>query len=191
MCRARTPPAGRRPFHGPRAIPGLRRNQFGIMARSFRAIWKMNSGRFNLSLGARYEGQTNISDHTQHRPQEWLCLPQVWQNNRLRGGGGRCSIRGSTKKYRRTVTTALDGTRQEQIVIRYPTFCLESDLAFNQRDGYFPTPPPSLRGCAHRNGHALLTSIHRPLEKEPAERTRVTFSMGRPRPGVTCIAAAI
>jgi len=133
MWAARTPPAGRRPFHGPRAIPRLDVNQFEYGTFFQRAIGTMTQ-KFNLSLGARYEGQTNISDHNNIDPRMGFAY-QLAKDSRFEGRRGRVPSE-VRRKYRRTVTTPgwyAPGADCHPV----PDILFGSDLPQFQRDGYF------------------------------------------------------
>jgi len=80
--------------------------------------WKMTK-KFNLSFGARYEGQTNISAYHNLDPRMGFAY-QLTKTMALRGGLGvfhqRLDI-GIVEGLMR-----LDGARQQQIVISHPSF---------------------------------------------------------------------
>ncbi|PYS21190.1 MAG: hypothetical protein DMG11_28380, partial [Acidobacteria bacterium] len=130
--------------------PRLDVNQFEY-GTFFQSDWKMTQ-KFNLSLGARYEGQTNISDHNNIDPRMGFAY-QLAKTAALRGGVGVFHQRFDENTVEQLLR--LDGTRQEQIVIRYPTFCLDLTC---------------LTGCAHRSWSRLITSIHRSHSKRACRK---------------------
>src|SRR5262249_15665459 len=80
--------------------------------------WKMTP-KFNLSFGARYEAQTNISDHDNIDPRIALAY-QLTKTMVLRGGAGAFHQRLDEQIVEGLFR--LDGTRQQQIIILRPAF---------------------------------------------------------------------
>ena len=80
--------------------------------------WKMTP-KFNLSLGARYEAQTNISDHDNIDPRIGLAY-QLTKTMVLRGGAGIFHQRLDEQIVEGLFR--LDGARQQQIIILRPAF---------------------------------------------------------------------
>src|SRR5437016_1950707 len=80
--------------------------------------WKMTQ-KLNLSFGARYEGQTNISDHNNIDPRMGFAY-QLTKTMALRGGLGTFHQRLDQQIVEGLFR--LDGTRQQQIIISHPTF---------------------------------------------------------------------
>jgi len=74
--------------------------------------------KLNLSFGARYEGQTNISDHNNLDPRMGFAY-QLGKTTVIRGGGGVFHDRFSQGNFEQLLR--LDGTRQLQVVVSRPT----------------------------------------------------------------------
>lgn len=79
--------------------------------------WKV-SQKFNMSFGVRHEGQTNISDHNNFDPRMGFGY-QLAKNTVMRGGAGMFHQRFDQNNV--TQLLRLDGTRQLETVVRYPT----------------------------------------------------------------------
>ncbi len=150
--------------------PRLDVNQFEY-GTFFQSDWKMTQ-KFNLSLGARYEGQTNISDHNNIDPRMGFAY-QLAKTAALRGGAGVFHQRFDENTVEQLLR--LDGTRQEQIVIRYPTFCLDLTCLNFSGMGTSNTPP-SLRVRAPElvTPYNINTSLS--LEKSLPKGLGLTFS---------------
>ena len=150
--------------------PRLDVNQFEY-GTFFQSDWKMTQ-KFNLSLGARYEGQTNISDHNNIDPRMGFAY-QLAKTAALRGGAGVFHQRFDESTVEQLLR--LDGTRQEQIVIRYPTFCLDLTCLNFSGMGTSNTPP-SLRVRAPElvTPYNINTSLS--LEKSLPKGLGLTFS---------------
>ena len=80
--------------------------------------WKMTQ-KFNLSFGARYEAQTNISDHNNIDPRIGFAY-QLTKTMALRGGLGTFHQRLDQQIVEGLFR--LDGTRQQQIIISRPSY---------------------------------------------------------------------
>ncbi len=100
--------------------------------------WKL-SQKFNLSFGVRYEAQTNISDHNNFDPRMGFGF-QLTKTTALRGGAGVFHQRLDENIVEQLVR--LDGTHQQQIVIRFPSY---PDPFLNANGTVAPAPPSSLR----------------------------------------------
>ncbi len=109
------------------------------------------SSKFNLSFGARFEDQTNISDHNNIDPRMGFAY-QIGKTAALRGGVGVFHERFSQGNVEQLLR--LDGTRQLQIIVRNPTS--------------FPTipegaalPPASLRNRSSNlaNPYNVISSL--------------------------------
>src|SRR5262245_39451915 len=91
--------------------------------------------KFNLSFGARYEDQTNISDHNNIDPRMGFAY-QLGKTTAVRGGLGIFHDRFSENNVEQLIR--LDGTRQLQIVVRNP-------IGFPIIPSGAALPPASLR----------------------------------------------
>jgi len=95
--------------------------------------------KLNLSFGVRYEAQTNIRDRNNFDPRLGLGF-QLTKTTALRGGAGIFHQRLDENIVEQVLR--LDGTRQQQIVIRFPSY---PDPFLNANGGVSPAPPTSLR----------------------------------------------
>jgi len=164
--------------------PGLDVNQFEY-GTFFQSDWKMTQ-KFNLSWAPVTKARRTSATITTST-QEWGFAYQLAKTTALREARA-CSIRGSTKIPSNSYLR-LDGTRQEQIVIRYPTFCLDLTCLNFSGMGTSNTPP-SLRVRAPElvTPYNINTSLS--LEKSLPKGLGLTFHGTRPA-AFTCIAAAI
>jgi hypothetical protein len=80
--------------------------------------WKLKP-QFTLSAGLRYEAQTNLSDYNNFDPRFGFAY-QLTKTTVIRGGGGVFHQRLNTNNVEQLIR--LDGTRQQQIVIRNPSY---------------------------------------------------------------------
>lgn len=100
--------------------------------------WKL-SKKFNLSLGTRYQGQTNISDHNNVDPRMGFGYV-LSKTMSLRGGLGIFHQRFDQNNVEQLIR--LDGEHQQQIVIASPLF---PDPFRNANGTVAPIPPKSIR----------------------------------------------
>jgi hypothetical protein len=120
-----------------RGDPVLNMNQLEL-GTFVQTDWKV-SKEFTLSLGARYEAQTNISDHNNLDPRLGFGY-QLSKTMALRGGAGVFHQR--LDRNTAEDLLRLDGTRQVQIVIRNPNSTDPIVLLANASPS---TTPPSIR----------------------------------------------
>jgi len=126
---------------------------------------------FNLSMGVRYEAQTNISDRNNIDPRLGFAY-RISKTLALRGGAGvfhqRLDIGTVDQAFR------LDGAHQQQFVIRFPSF---PDPYLNANGSPAPLPPASIRVVAPglANPYTLNTSVS--LEKTLPNGIGLTLSL--------------
>jgi len=80
--------------------------------------WKLKP-QLTLSAGLRYEAQTNLSDYNNFDPRFGFAY-QITKTTVIRGGGGVFHQRLNVNNVDQLIR--LDGTRQQQIVIRNPSY---------------------------------------------------------------------
>jgi len=131
--------------------------------------WKPTK-EFTLSLGARYEAQTNIDDHNNLDPRLGFGY-QLSKTMAVRGGAGVFHQRFDRNTAEDLLR--LDGTRQTQIVIRYPN---STDAAVLLANLSPLTTPPSIRVRASdlTTPYSVNSSIS--LEKAMPAGIGLTFS---------------
>jgi hypothetical protein len=100
-----------------RGNPLLEMNQFEA-GTFLQTDWRI-SPRFTFSAGVRYETQTNLADYNNFDPRVGFAL-QVNQATVLRGGSGVFHQRLNAQNVQNLLR--FDGTRQQEIVIRNPSF---------------------------------------------------------------------
>ncbi|PYS32464.1 MAG: hypothetical protein DMG14_34510, partial [Acidobacteria bacterium] len=126
--------------------PLLDDNQLEL-ASFIQSDWKV-AKKFNLSWGARYEAQTNISDYNNFDPRIGFAY-ELTKTLALRGGAGifhqRLDLFIVENLFR------LDGTRQQQVIVAYPSYqpgCETTASCNPLLNGFgtvLPTPPPTVR----------------------------------------------
>jgi hypothetical protein len=120
-----------------RGNPRLDANQLEI-GTFLQTDWKATN-KFTLSMGARYDAQTNISDYNNVDPRVGFAY-QISRTMALRGGAGVFHQRLNINTVEDLLR--LDGTRQEQIVVRNPAF--------------FPSVPADLTGTSRSSTPASI-----------------------------------
>jgi hypothetical protein len=131
--------------------------------------WKV-SKVFTLSLGARYEAQTNIDDHNNLDPRLGFGY-QLSKTMALRGGAGVFHQRFDRNTAEDLLR--LDGTRQIQIVIRNPNATDPLVLLANASPS---TTPPSIRVRAADLATPYTVNSSISLEKAMPAGIGLTFS---------------
>jgi hypothetical protein len=135
--------------------------------------------RFNLSLGARYEAQTNINDHNNIDPRLGLAF-ELTKTMALRGGVGIFHQRLDENIVQNLLR--LDGTRQQQIIIRNPSYQPGCELSLtcnpllNGAGILLPTPPPTLRTRSTDLVTPYTENASLSLEKALPKGLGLTFS---------------
>src|SRR2546428_1200823 len=145
-------------------LPVLDVNQFE-MASFIQNDWKITK-KFNLSFGARYEAQTNISAYHNLDPRIGFAY-ELTRTMALRGGLGLFHQRldvGVVEGLMR-----LDGARQQQIIISHPTY---PDPLANDPS----LPPISLRTQAPDLVTPYTSDASVSLEKSLPKGLGLTFS---------------
>jgi carboxypeptidase family protein len=131
--------------------------------------WKA-SKVFTLSLGARYEAQTNIDDHNNLDPRLGFGY-QLTKTMALRGGAGVFHQRFDRNTAEDLLR--LDGTRQSQIVIRNPS---STDAAVLLANASPSTTPASIRVRAADLATPYSVNSSISLEKAMPAGIGLTFS---------------
>jgi len=149
--------------------PELDVNQFEL-ATFLQTDWKA-AKKFNLSMGVRYEAQTNISDRNNIDPRLGFAY-QISKTLALRGGAGvfhqRLDIDTVAQLFR------LDGSHQQQFVIRFPSF---PDPYLNTNGSPAPLPPASLRVVAAGLADPYNVNTSVSLEKALPKGIGLTLSL--------------
>jgi hypothetical protein len=144
--------------------PRLDSSQFEI-ATFVQTDYKV-SKTFNLSFGARYEDQTNISDHNNIDPRMGFAY-QIGKSTAVRGGVGTFHQRFGQNNYEQLLR--FDGTRQLQIIARFPQTYpnIPADAAL---------PPSSLRTRSSNLVNPYNVNASLSLEQAIWRGLGVTFS---------------
>ncbi len=152
-----------------RGNPALDVNQFEI-GTFLQTDWKATT-KFTLSMGTRYDVQTNISDHNNLDPRMGFAY-QISPTIALRGGAGIFHQRLNENTVADLLR--LDGTRQQQIVVRNPSFFPEvpPDLTSTSRG----STPPSIRVRAADLATPYNINTQISLEKSLPAGIGLTFS---------------
>jgi hypothetical protein len=132
--------------------------------------WKATP-KFNLSMGVRYDAQTNISDRNNVDPRLGFAY-QVGPTVAVRGGAGIFHQRLNQNTVEELFR--LDGTRQEQIVVRFPTFfpTVPSDMTSSSSN----STPPSIRVRAADLATPYNINTQLSVEKSLPAGVGLTFS---------------
>ena len=152
-----------------RGNPLLDVNQFEL-GTFLQTDWKA-APSFTLSMGARYDVQTNISDHNNLDPRLGFAY-QISKTMALRGGAGIFHQRLNQNTVQELFR--LDGMRQEQIVVRFPSFfpSVPSDLTGTSSS----STPPSIRVRAADLATPYNINTQISLEKSLPAGVGLTFS---------------
>lgn len=150
--------------------PKLDLNQLE-MGSFLQADWKTTKS-LDLSLGIRYEAQTNSNDHNNFDPRVGLAY-EFTKTLALRGGIGVFHERldGGTVSQ----VLLLDGTRQQQYVVRFPSF---PDPFLNSNGALAPLPAASIRVFAP--GLVTPYIVNSSLSLEKIQNTNQSATSSRP-----------
>lgn len=140
--------------------------------------WKMTK-KFNLSFGARYEAQTNISDHNNVDPRMGFAY-ELMKTIALRGGAGIFHQRLDENIVENLFR--LDGTRQQQTIISNPSYQPGCETGatcnplLNGSGIVLPAPPPTVRTRAANLVAPYTANGSLSLEKSLPKGLGLTFS---------------